>query len=266
MTEEHIPPRASGNSGSTTLYREDGDVDTVLREFSEGHSVRTLCLECNNGASQRGLPQAYTAWRADVVGHLQTAAAAFHQVTGRPHTDIWGAEWEAGGPIVLPLEHGRGASEKFNNLHPGRIVRQLLGMILAVQAERKLATDYPILADAYFEEGPASIGPLSLHVGLADIGIGYASEGMLSGSIDLTRPVRKTEVRVPGVLSISPFVVLLVVGTDSPVKSTTRIDHWLRYPVDKTFSKGDRTVDYPILDQRELFVRYMYERSERLPR
>ena len=72
------------------------------------------------------------------------------------------------------MDHGRGVDPgQRENLCPGSIVRQVLGMMLAVQDKPYLMEDHPQLQGAYFSDTPTSIGPMSLHVALADAGFGY---------------------------------------------------------------------------------------------
>ncbi|MFG2294687.1 hypothetical protein [Streptomyces sp. NPDC048603] len=139
MTEEHLPPRVAGNESPITMYGEQGGALTVLRSFERGHTIPSLCEADNNKASQRSLPEAYALWRNDTIGHLREAAAAFHHVSGQPHNDLFFIAAREGGAFMLPMEHGtKLGSEHITNLNPGKIVRQLLGMMLAVQDTRYL--------------------------------------------------------------------------------------------------------------------------------
>jgi hypothetical protein len=121
MTEEHLPPKVAGNASPTTAYTEQNGALTILRSYQKGHTIPSLCMTDNNGASDRGLPQAYALWRDDTVGHLQDAAAAFHHASRRPHNDMFFAIGESGA-FILPMEHGRKlGTEHIVNLNPGRI-------------------------------------------------------------------------------------------------------------------------------------------------
>jgi hypothetical protein len=138
MTEEHLPPKSAGNNSPIDLYNEQDGALIVPRSFQEGHTIPSLCKEHNNKASQRRLPQAYALWRNDVVGHLTQAAAAFHHASGHPPNDLWSVA-QPNGAFSLPMEHGTElGSDRIVNLHPGRIVRHVLGMVLAVQGSRYL--------------------------------------------------------------------------------------------------------------------------------
>jgi hypothetical protein len=131
---------------------------SVLRSYTDGHAIPSLCGPCNNGASNRGLPQAYAAWRRDVVQHLNLAAATYEHETGYAREDLWSLRTSNGGAFWLPFEHGRGDGRAgMTNLHPGRIARQVLGMVLAVQSDRRLLDEYPQMASAYFSDASGSI-------------------------------------------------------------------------------------------------------------
>lgn len=257
MTEEHLPPKVAGNASPTTVYTEQDGALAVLRSYQEGHTIPSLCLADNNRASDRGLPQAYALWRDDTIGHLQEAAAAFHHVTGQSHNDMFSVAKDTGA-FTLPMEHGRRlGTERIVNLNPGKIVRQVLGMMLAVQDSRHLLDTHPQLASAYFSDGPTSIEPFTLHVALANAGLAYFRNSVLSVSVDLTGqgPFSSTEFWA---VSFPPFLILLTSGPQVPIEAT-RIDQWLAYPVSVAFSKRDRKVVYPIADPRELLVCKLYQ-------
>ncbi|WP_405928070.1 hypothetical protein OG554_05075 [Streptomyces griseus] len=261
MTEEHLPPRVAGNQSPITVYNEQEGALTVLRSFKAGHTIPSLCRADNNKASHRGLPEAYALWRDDTIGHLREAAAAFHHDSGQPHNDLFFIAAREGGAFKLPMEHGtKLRSEHITNLNPGKIVRQALGMMLAVQDTRYLL-DTSQLAAAYHSDEPTSIEPFALHLALANPGLCYFRNGVLSVSVNLTGAgVSSTEFW--GV-AFPPFLILLTSGPKAPIEAT-RIDRWLEYPVSRAFSKRDRKVRYPIADPRELLVAKLYQDQQRL--
>ncbi|MGF0320686.1 hypothetical protein [Nocardia fluminea] len=263
MTVEHLPPRGTGNKSEVTLYREEsGGGFTALAPFADGHALPTLCYQCNNGASERGLPQAYIAWHEDVVSQVQQYATGYHQVTGGSLDGFWSYKASDGSAKMLPLEHGRGADpDKMTNLHPGRIVRQVLGGFLAVQDNRRLLDDYPQLVKAYFADEPASIAPFSLHVALTDTGLTYQPAGSMMVTID-RRTGRSTSSDF-WVLVFPPFLICLVRGDEAPT-AATRIDHWFDQPVKATFSRQGRNVSYPIALRGDLLVEKLHRDRERL--
>jgi hypothetical protein len=262
MTDEHLPPRAADNSSPVTLYNEQDGALVVVRSYSDGHVIPSLCSSCNNRASRRGLPQAYTAWRDDVVSHVNLAAATYEFQTGGARTDLWALQKPDGGAFVLPIEHGKDVlSKRMMNLHPGRIARQILGMTLAVQASRNLLDNHPQLAAAYSSDGPTSIEPFSLHVALADAGMNYFSSGVRSVTVDLGSG-RSTGIGF-WMISFPPFLMCLVDGPEAPI-AATRIDQWLAYPVSAVFGRHERKVVYPIANQEELLVAKMYADLDRM--
>ena len=257
MTEEHLPPKVAGNASPTIVYTEQDGALAVVRSYQEGHTIPSLCRADNNRASDRGLPQAYALWRDDTIGHLLGAAAAFHHVTGLPHNDMFSVAKD-NGAFTLPMVHGRGlGTQHIVNLNPGKIARQVLGMMLAVQDSRHLLDAHPLLASAYFSDGPASIEPFTLHVALANAGLAYFRNSVLSVSVDLTGQGQNSSTEFWAV-AFPPFLIFLTSGPKAPIEAT-RIDHWLAYPLGVAFSKHDRKVVYPIADPRETLVRKLHQ-------
>lgn len=266
LTKEHIPPRATGNDASGTLFREIEGVLQAFENFSDGHAVPTLCGPCNNGASDRGLPQAYTKWQEDTIFQLQQVAAAFSAKTGKKPNELWAHEAAPGEPFILPLVHGQGTSI---TLQPGRIARQVLGMILAIQMDKYLITEYPQLQQAYESKGPVDISPLTLHVALANAGMNYLTSGAGHSTLDL-QSGSASQLQGFWMLGCPPYLLVLAEGDDAPI-SGTRIDHWFDYPAkDKPsteqFSKGARRVSYPLANRKkDLLVGKMYQDQNRMP-
>ncbi|WP_141136581.1 hypothetical protein [Rhodococcoides kyotonense] len=153
-----------------------------------------------------------------MIGHLETAGVALNDTTGASAEDLWGLSNEDGA-LHLPLEHGSGQPGKFANLHPGRAARQLLGMVLAVQENLTLLDVSPELAAAYFSEDPTAIEPYTLHVALANAGLAYFTGALAALSIDPTS-INPTEVaNCVGILSLPPFLIMLVNGNTAPHSS-----------------------------------------------
>jgi len=266
LTKEHIPPRATGNDGVGTLYREVQGVLKAFEQFSDGHAVPTLCGPCNNGASDRGLPQAYAKWQEDVIYQLRQVAAAYSAKTGKTPNDLWSHETAPGVPFILPLVHGQGTSI---TLQPGRVARQILGMILAIQMDKFLLTEYPQLKEAYEPKGPSDIGPMTLHVALANLGMNYLTSGGGKATVNLhTGSV--SGLQGFWMLSCPPFLMALTEGDEAPI-SGTRIDHWFKYPAKgspatEQFSKSERRVSYPIANRKkDLLVAKMYQDQALMP-
>ncbi|MBX7133666.1 MAG: hypothetical protein K1X67_13415 [Fimbriimonadaceae bacterium] len=256
MTDEHLPPRAAENCSPLTLYNERRGALVAVRSYWDGHAIPSLCSSCNNRASRRGLPQSYTSWRTDVLGHINLAAATFEFHTGRARTDFWALRKRDGEAFLLPLEHGKGLdSKQMMNLHPGRIARQILGMILAVQSTRELVDNHSQLAAAYSQMGPNLSNRSALHVALANAGLNYFNSDAHSIRIDL-RSGNFTDVGF-WMISFPPFLMCLVNGPEAPI-AATRIDQWLACPIDQVFRKPERKVAYPIANQNEPLIATMY--------
>ncbi len=264
MTEEHLPPKATGNDSEVTLFTKSEDpARVVLHHFREGHALPSLCGSCNTGASNRGLPQAYTAWDRDVTAWIQRAALELCENYGAEPEDIWSVHHSDGRATELCINHGKGLDlDGMNNLHPGRIARQVLGMVLAVQRNDVLLKQHPQLAAAYFSEAASSIAPFSLHVALANAGINYLTSGAMLATIPLTADAAAAladsgpEIHF-WMISFPPFLICLSEGSTAPI-TAARIDHWFDQPTNKTFSKSMRKMAYPIALHREPVVRNLY--------
>jgi hypothetical protein len=139
----------------------------------------------------------------------------------------------------------------------------VLGMVLAVQGSRSLLDNHSQLVTAYHSDEPTSIEPFTLHVALTGARLAYSKDVVLSGSIELmgSGEIGSTTFWI---LCFPPFLVVLTEGSQPPIEAT-RIDQWLAYPANQSFSKRDRKVSYPIADQRELLVGKLYQDRERLP-
>lgn len=127
-------------------------------------------------------------------------------------------------------------------------------MTLAVQGTRGLL-DNPQLKAAYFSDGPASIEPFSLHVALANAGINYFSDGLVSLRIEVgTGRSTGTDLWI---ISFPPFLMCLVDGPVAPIEAAP-IHQWLGHPVNAFFGKQERNVAYPIANYAHPLVAKMY--------
>lgn len=238
MTREHLPPRSAGNDQAISVLDGEG---TLIEDFTEGHAIPTLCEGCNKGASDRRLPLAYKLWHEDVVEAINARAAAASVVGGHRSR-------------AVDVDHDYA-------VHPGRIARQVLGMLLAVQSRPSLTEEHPQLREAYFsEEEGQSIEPLTLHLALANTGFGYLRDVMevvMKDPRDGT--VQLMDLRL---WSFPPFVAFLVDGS-VPGLPALRIDDWLAHPTSRHFHKRDRHVSYPIADRRNLVIATILRLSSR---
>lgn len=240
MTLEHLPPKSAGNDQPINLMDEAGN---LLREFNEGHAVPALCEGCNNGASARGLPAAYKLWRNDVIDAVKATTSSSSK--GQPF-NIWRTS------LAVEVAHSYA-------LHPGRVARHVLGMLLAVQSRPQLSTDHPELREAYFSEESSSIEPFTLHIALANSGFRYFTDAVAAITTNLQQGTSvATEMHL---WCFAPFVAVLVEGP-APPWPATRIDQWLGHPTSYHFRKKDRRVDYPIADRSHPIIGLMYQGSD----
>lgn len=240
MTVEHLPPKSTGNDEPINLI---DDAGRILRTFSEGHALPVLCDGCNNGASRRGLPAAYKLWREDTVRGIGAATAS---ARGGRSFNIWRTS------LTVDVDHNYA-------LHPGRVVRQVLGMLLAVQSRPRLLAEHPQLREAYFSEDEASIEPLTLHVALANTGYGYFTDVVSAITMNLVDATAETmDMRL---VCFTPFLATLVHGPAPPWRST-RIDHWLGHSTNYHFRKRNRRISYPIADRSHPAVAMLYGNSD----
>lgn len=237
MTLEHLPPRSAGNDQPVHLVDDEG---TVLQAFEDGHAIPTLCKACNGGASHRGLPAAYKLWRQEVIAAIESTTAT--ESAGKAF-NIWRTT------LDVPVEHGY-------SLHPGRIARQILGMVLAIQGSPELHHRYPQLQAAYLSSGPWSIGPLTLQLALANTDFRYFTSEL--AAVTLNTHSGTSAVLGMHVWCFAPFLVALVEG-DAPPWAALRIDPWLELPTTYHFRKRDRKCSYPIADRSNLLVQMMYQ-------
>lgn len=239
MTLEHLPPKSAGNDQPFSVT--DG-AGAIIQEFSEGHAIPTLCEGCNKGASDRRLPVAYKLWREDVIEAVKATTAAESDGTD---FDLWRTS------LSVDVDHDYA-------LHPGRIARQVLGMLLAVQSRPLLTEEHPRLREAYFSEEGRSIEPLTLHIALANTGFRYFKDVLMA--VTMGRGAGISQATHMHLWSFPPFLAVLVDGPP-PSWPTLRIDQWLAHPTSYHFQKRDRRVSYPIARRSNLLVAMLYQQS-----
>ena len=237
MTLEHLPARSAGNDKPTRMCNDTG---TIVQDFRDGHAIPTLCGDCNGGASRRNLPGAYKFWRNEVIEAVRSTTA---RQRPRPSFNIWRTG------LVVDVDHTY-------VLHPGRVVRQVLGMVLAVQATRDLVDRLPQVREAYFSEDASSIEPLTLHVALANTNFSYFNSELRAVETDLR--TGESSATAMHMWCFTPFVAVLAQGDKAPWPAA-RIDHWLPHPTSYHFQKRDRRVSYPIADRSDPMISQLYE-------
>src|SRR5438046_1262491 len=78
MTDEHVPPRSTGNADPVGLLADPLDPKSIVRqvaEWREGHVVDTLDKRCNGRASNWGYVKEYRQWHELFVEHAKRIVA-----------------------------------------------------------------------------------------------------------------------------------------------------------------------------------------------
>lgn len=233
MTLEHLPAKSSGNDQETRLFNDQG---SIVRTFAEGHALPNLCRPCNNGAEHRRLPGEFKPWKE------QTIEAIFKHSRRGGGIDPFAGDT----PVVVPHDYG---------LHPGRLVRYAIGMVLAVQQAPTLMSLHPELVAAYRTDEPTSLATLRIHLALINAPGAYFSHVVSQVTMDrLTRTSRQQPLWVAGFL---PFLVAIGEGNEAPWRSLD-ITPWLSFDTKYHFRKIDHVVSYPVADRRSLLVQQFY--------
>lgn len=150
LTEEHLPPRGAFNNRrgrdvpvEALLGREELDDPEEGRWVQGGIRGHVLCHACNNRTGRFG--REYQEW----------AGRAMYLLSRQP---------------ILPPEVDERAgwpsfpSVTFERVYPGRLVRQVLSMMLTISASPSLARRYPDLAELALGEAPRPLPePLRLY-------------------------------------------------------------------------------------------------------
>ena len=252
MTDEHVPPRSTGNDGPVRLIEDPFDLQGVLRqvaEWDEGHVVRTLDGRCNGRASAWGYVKEYRRWH-DLFKEAHVAARATRIDPFR------GAQ-----PFSIDLPH---------DVMPARFVRQVVGLVLAVQESPQLFVGAPQLADLVGgdpddEEQPRSGGlpiePLHLYMSVYSGAWCYGTCPLTGLSLDL-RPspiifpagarVVETDVYL---LGLAPFVF---VATSKPQDNVgLSVNEWATWERSRRPVRRDRSISVPTVDMMQPGLRAM---------
>jgi hypothetical protein len=130
MTREHVPPKSAGNSDQFRRLEDPFDPQSAaaeVGEWKEGHTVSTLCDPCNKRASQWKYVAEYRRW----FEHFVATARKIARERGGADPLLDNAPFE----IELPYD-----------AHPARFIRQVVGMILAIQSDHLSFASYPELS------------------------------------------------------------------------------------------------------------------------
>lgn len=240
---EHLPPRSADNAEPVHLLDDAGN---RIKEFVDGHALPVLCEADNKAASDRRLTSAYKLWRLEVIDAIEQHTLRHSH--GRAY-NIWRTD------SVVEIDHGY-------NIHPGRIARQVLGMLLAVQDSPDLSRNNRALRHAYFSDEGASIAPWQIHVALANPGFAYWTDAIANVHLNLrTAAATATTLRV---LCFAPFLAVLVEDGAAPPFPAFRIDGWLEHPLRYHFRKADRHVAYPVARRSNPMVARLYGLNSRV--
>lgn len=232
VTREHVPPHSTNNDGPVGRVVDHFDLDAAVQEvaeWEEGHVVSTLCLGCNNRASRWGYVKEYRRWFELFLAH---AKAVVLQTNTDP---LRGAS-----ALEIELPH---------DVQPARFVRQVLGMLLAVQATEHILAAYPALAELI---GPdpsdgrkrrrdgLNIAPLRLYMSVCNAKWSYSCIPMLAVEIALgtsspvlwappsSIPSQRDDVVM---LCVSPFTFILT--TKAATNLGRDISDWTSWSVDR---------------------------------
>jgi hypothetical protein len=147
------------------------------------------------------------------------------------------------------------------NLNPGKIVRQVLGMMLAVQ-------DTPATCWTHGPSWPLHTTPTSRTRSNRSRCTWRSSTPAWAlpkrGAIRVDephRPGREQHRVLAG--AFPPFLIFLTSGPKAPVEAT-RIDHWLEYPASRAFSKRDRKNRLPDCRPARIVVAKIYQDQQTL--
>ena len=252
MTDEHVPPKSTGNDEAVRLVEDAFDLEGVLvdvAEWREGHVVRTLDRQCNGRASDWGYVKEYRRWH-DLFMGAHTAGRA---------TRIDPFRGDQPWSIELPYD-----------VMPARFVRQAVGMLLAVQASPDLLAGSPQLADLIGGDrddedqpraGGLTIEPMHLYLSVYSGGWSYGTAPITSLTLDTTPSalvvppaVRTREVDVY-VLALAPFV--FVASTAHLANLGLDINEWATWERSRRPRRSERLLNIPTVDTMQPGLRAM---------
>ena len=125
LTKEHLPPKSAGNADPISRVSSIDLSHPILdkhESWTDGHSVETLCPDCNHKASRWGFVAEYTKF-----GDFIAAEARKRCIASGGFDPILNDEF---GSLDLPYD-----------FMPRRFLAQGIGMTMAAQAEPDLANE-----------------------------------------------------------------------------------------------------------------------------
>jgi hypothetical protein len=255
MTDEHLPPKSTGNN-APIAQRVDPfnqpDVTRQIAAWQEGHALSTLCAACNGRASNWGYVAEYRRWHDLVV----EAARGFVRSESR-------SPFRGTTPWVVELPY---------DVMPARMVRQLVGMLLALQSTEHLFAEHPELAglidaDALDPAKPRKLGLelTRLHIYLSgyngDLSYFSAPVAAVSFSLEPSPLHLPTGARARSVLQwLFAFPPFLVIVSEEPDPSLgTDITAWTSWSHDDRPKASGRSLVLPTVDQLPMPLRAMMQ-------
>lgn len=250
MTREHVPPASTGNDQPVRQIEDPFDRNVVLREVAEwreGHVVRTLDDGCNQRASDWGHVGEYGRWHdLFVAAHVNGRTTRIDPYRGVDQFRI-----------ELPYD-----------VMPARFVRQVVGMLLAVQVSERLFAQHPRLAElidgdpadpSRAREGGLSIEPLRLYMSVYSGKWAYETFPITFGSIPLTSTpliapagsrVSESEIYL---LALAPFVFL---ASDTPQETLgLDISAWTTWDRNRRLARHQLHLEVPTVDTNHPGIR-----------
>jgi hypothetical protein len=256
LTDEHIPPHSANNDAPVGRVVDPFDLASVVREVAEwsvGHVVSTLCLACNNRASNWGYVKEYRRWLELIV---ERARASVQQTNADP---LRGTQ-----PFEIQLPY---------DVQPARFVRQVLGMFLAVQATEHLFVAHPVLPELIGPEPSddskrrsqgLDIAPFRLYVSVCNANWSYCDRPMLAVEMNLDagsqllwtpRSSIPSQVDDALLLCLAPFAFILTTKDANDLGHD--ISDWARWSVVQRPGTNQRRLILPTAEQLQSALRAM---------
>jgi hypothetical protein len=142
LTKEHIPPKMSGNNGTSSEYSLESYLNNDnLRELGKGKTQQggiygyTLCGQCNSVIGAKYGTE-YQTW----------AASGFHALSQLDLDKMNSTDAPAFG---IKIQFGK---DQQHPVHPGAFVRQVLSMFCSISGTWDIAATYPDLREIILQD------------------------------------------------------------------------------------------------------------------
>lgn len=252
LSFEHVPPRSVGNDRAVSRSDDPFDPNAVLHDvadWNDGAGVRTLCrttdttVGCNERASHWRYVSEYRRWHDKFVARAQAVAAVTNADPIR-----------TGEQFTIVLD--RGSAE------PARFVRQVIGMVLALQATDHLWVRYDSLRQLVAPNPAHSDRPLAggvdlreLHLYMSVCNTRWLYQHMPGGLVSV-RLDRSPIWTPPGavtspihdflVLALSPFAFVLTTSADDSFGLD--VTDWAKWPLGRRPNRAEAELVVPTAD------------------